>query len=66
MSLHTKFKKLKEIYERLDVVIYPLIGLPSYSKYLEHFKKNHPNEKPLDKKEFFKQAQDSKAKNIKC
>ncbi|CZE47307.1 KCU-star family selenoprotein [Campylobacter geochelonis] len=62
----TKFEAIKKAYNNLDKAIYPLIGLPSYEKYLEHFKKNHPEGTPLSRKEFFKEAQDSKEKNIKC
>lgn len=65
-NLRIKIKKFSEIIDKIDEALYPIIGLPSYEKYLEHFKKNHPGEKPMSKAEFFKEAQDKKGDNVKC
>ncbi len=66
MALLTKLKKIWQAYEKLDEALYPLIGLQRYEKYLEHFNKTHPGKEPLSRAEFFKEAQDAKAKNVKC
>lgn len=58
--LGTKFRAFKDAYEKFDSALYPILGLPSYEKYLEHFKKTHPGEKPLSKKEFFAKAEKDK------
>ncbi len=55
-----------QAYERVDEALYPIIGLRSYDKYVEHFKKSHPDKEPMSKAEFFRQAQDDKEKNVKC
>lgn len=66
MKLFAKLKKVWQAYEKLDDALYPLIGLRRYDTYLEHFKKHHPDKKPLSKAEFFRESQDAKAKNVKC
>ncbi|NLK67423.1 MAG: YbdD/YjiX family protein [Campylobacteraceae bacterium] len=66
MQANTLWHKVKEGYRNLDKALYPLIGLPSYEKYLEHFEKHHPGKTPLTRGEFIRQAQESRAKNIKC
>ncbi|MSN96869.1 YbdD/YjiX family protein [Campylobacter sp. FMV-PI01] len=66
MQINLVWVKIKNGYKNLDKALYPLIGLPSYEKYLEHFKKNHPDKTPLDRGEFIRQAQMDRAKNIKC
>ncbi len=62
MALLAKLKKIWQAYEKLDEALYPLIGLQR----LEHFNKTHPGKEPLSRAEFFKEAQDAKAKNVKC
>ncbi|MBA4495529.1 YbdD/YjiX family protein [Paenactinomyces guangxiensis] len=37
-----------------------MAGVPNYERYLEHFQKNHPGEKPLSAKEFHRRANDEK------
>lgn len=64
--LGTKFKAVKDVYDKIDRVFYPILGLPSYDKYLEHFKTHYPGEKPLSRGEFIKHAQEDRAKNPKC
>lgn len=59
-------KKVKQAYDSLDKALYPLVGLPSYQKYLEHFSKHHPDKTPMTRGEFFNAAQESRAKNPKC
>lgn len=66
INLRTSLKSVGKIFERMDTALYPIIGLPSYEKYIEHFKKTHPDKEPMSRSEFFKSAQDSKAKNVKC
>lgn len=52
--------KIKYLYKRSDRFFHLLVGMPSYDKYLEHMKKNHPDEIPKTQKEFFREAQDAK------
>ena len=66
MQANTLWHKIKKGYKNLDKALYPLIGLPSYEKYLEHFKKKHPGKTPLNRGEFIRAAQESRAKNVKC
>lgn len=65
-SLKDKFRAVGAFFERIDAALYPIVGLPDYERYLEHFAHTHPDKKPLSRAEFFREAQDSKAKNIKC
>ncbi|PAF41494.1 KCU-star family selenoprotein [Helicobacter sp. 11S03491-1] len=51
--------KLSQLYKKSDRFFHLLVGLPSYDKYLEHMRKNHPDKIPKTQKEFFIQAQDS-------
>lgn len=37
-----------------------IAGVPNYERYLEHFHKHHPGEKPLSEAEFHRQAIDEK------
>lgn len=66
INLRTNLKSVGKIFEKIDAALYPIIGLPSYEKYIEHFKKTHPGKEPMSRSEFFKSAQDGKAKNVKC
>nr|MBP3725484.1 KCU-star family selenoprotein [Campylobacter sp.] len=58
--------KLKNAYDKIDGAVAPIIGLPSYEKYLEHFRTHHPDQTPLSRAEFFKEAQDRKGKQVRC
>lgn len=62
------FKKIKNLYLKSDRFFHLLVGMPSYDKYLEHMRKNHPDKIPKTQRQFFKDAQDDKYKNgsIKC
>ncbi|MCT7447097.1 KCU-star family selenoprotein [Aliarcobacter skirrowii] len=52
------FKHIKTLYEKSEKFFHPLVGLSSYEKYLEHMKRNHPNDKILSRGEFFNEALD--------
>ncbi|WDL70410.1 KCU-star family selenoprotein [Helicobacter winghamensis] len=54
------FSSLYKLYQRSDRFFHLLVGMPSYDKYLEHFKKNHPDKIPKSQKEFFKEAMEAK------
>ena len=60
--------KIHALYKRSDRFVHLLVGLPSYDKYVEHMKKNHPDTVPKSQKEFFKEALDKKygAGGAKC
>lgn len=60
--------KIYALYKRSDRFVHLLVGLPSYDKYVEHMKKNHPDKVPKSQKEFFKEALDKKygAGGAKC
>lgn len=47
-------------YKNLEKFFHPLVGLPSYKKYLEYHKKYHPNCKPKSRKEFFLDSQEKR------
>lgn len=61
-------KKLKALYAKSDRFTHLLVGIPSYSKYLEHIKTKHPEAIPKTQKEFFKEvmAQKYGAGSSKC
>ncbi len=54
------FDKLKRLYQRSDRFINLLVGMPSYDKYVEHMKTVHPEREILSRKEFFKEALESR------
>lgn len=54
------FDKIKNIYKKSERFFHLLVGMPSYDKYLEHMAKNHPDKIPKTRKEFFREAQDSR------
>ncbi|MBP3206948.1 MAG: YbdD/YjiX family protein [Campylobacter sp.] len=58
--------KIKNAYDKIDDAVAPIIGLPSYEKYLKHFKTHHPDQTPMSRAEFFRQAQDKKGKQVRC
>ena len=58
--------KIKSAYDKLDGLVAPVVGLPSYEKYLEHFEKSRHEGRPMSKSEFFRKAQDAKDGQIKC
>lgn len=62
------YKKLKVLYTKSDRFTHLLVGIPSYSKYLEHIKTKHPEAIPKTQKEFFKEVLEQKygAGNSKC
>ena len=61
-------KKLRALYAKSDRFTHLLVGIPSYSKYLEHIKTKHPEAIPKTQKEFFKEvmAQKYGAGSSKC
>lgn len=67
--IFSKFwREVRRIYQRSDRFLHLLVGMPSYDKYLEHMRKNHPDKIPKSQKEFFKEAMESKygAGRTKC
>ena len=67
--IFSKFwREVRRIYQRSDRFLHLLVGMPSYDKYLEHMHKNHPDKIKKKKKEFFKEAMESKygAGRTKC
>lgn len=53
-------KRIKAFYEKSEKFFHPLVGLPSYEKYLEHMQRNHPNKDVQSRGDFFKEAIDRK------
>lgn len=62
------FVALFRIYQRSDRFFHLLVGMPSYDKYLEHMRNNHPDKIPKTQREFFREAIDRKygAGSSKC
>lgn len=62
------WKGVRTIYQRSDRFLHLLVGMPSYDKYLEHMRLNHPEEIPKTQREFFKDAMERKygAGRTKC
>lgn len=52
--------KLKVLYRRSDRFFHLLVGMPSYDKYVEHMRQNHPDKIPKSQREFFKEAMEAK------
>lgn len=50
--------------KQLREFFYAMLGAPDYEKYLEHFKKMHPDKTPLSKKEFF--IEQTSKRKTKC
>ncbi|TLD88670.1 YbdD/YjiX family protein [Helicobacter sp. MIT 05-5294] len=51
---------LVQIYRRSDRFFHLLVGMPSYDKYVEHMRQNHPDKIPKSQREFFKEAMEAK------
>ncbi len=51
---------LIQIYRRSDRFFHLLVGMPSYDKYVEHMRQNHPDKIPKSQSEFFKEAMEAK------
>ena len=60
MCMGDILKSLISIYKKSDRFFHLLVGMPSYDKYLEHMRINHPDKIPKTQKEFFKEAMDKK------
>lgn len=60
MCMGDILKSLINIYKKSDRFFHLLVGMPSYDKYLEHMRINHPDKIPKTQKEFFKEAMDKK------
>ncbi|MXQ52635.1 YbdD/YjiX family protein [Shimazuella alba] len=56
MNVLAWFKPFRIIADYLN----DMAGVPNYKRYINHFRKYHPNEIPLSEKEFHKQATDEK------
>lgn len=56
--ISTSFKKIWGFIKEVS-------GDDAYERYLKHYAQCHPNETPLDRKEFFKQEQERKWNSIK-
>ena len=51
---------LKALYKKYDRFFHLLVGMPSYDKYVEHMRQNHPDKIPKTQREFFKEAMEAK------
>ncbi|WP_297809784.1 KCU-star family selenoprotein [uncultured Helicobacter sp.] len=51
---------LKALYKKSDRFFHLLVGMPSYDKYVEHMRQNHPDKIPKSQREFFKEAMEAK------
>lgn len=49
-------ENLKNISLKMEEFFYPLVGLPSYKKYLDSHKLKHPNCHPQSREEFYREA----------
>ena len=58
--LKDTFIAIYRLYKKSDRFFHLLVGMPSYDKYVEHMRKNHPDKIPKSQKEFFKEAMDKK------
>lgn len=65
-AIMAKFRAVGVFFDRLDAAMGGVIGLGDYERYLEHFRRTHPDGKPLSKAQFFRSRQDDKSKNVKC
>lgn len=48
---------LQKMYRNSERFLHLLVGIPSYEKYLEYHRKNHPHCKPKSRKDFFLDSQ---------
>ncbi len=58
--LEANASSLIQIYRRSDRFFHLLVGMPSYDKYVEHMRQNHPDKIPKSQREFFKEAMEAK------
>lgn len=58
--LETLVSSLIQTYRRSDRFFHLLVGMPSYDKYIEHMRQNHPDKIPKSQREFFKEAMEAK------
>ncbi|WP_235281613.1 YbdD/YjiX family protein [Thermoactinomyces daqus] len=52
--------KWKRAFRKIANVLNEIAGVPNYERYLEHFRKAHPDETPLTEAEFHRRAIDEK------
>ncbi|RDU64831.1 KCU-star family selenoprotein [Helicobacter sp. MIT 14-3879] len=60
MINNSLLNKIKNLYKKSDRFFHLLVGMPSYDKYVEHMKKNHPDKVPKSQRDFFKEALENK------
>ena len=60
------FRFFARAYSKLDDAFSSIAGLPSYDEYVQHFKKEHPDQPPLSKKEFYLSIQKDSGKRPRC
>ncbi|RYZ56364.1 MAG: putative selenoprotein [Proteobacteria bacterium] len=51
------FDQLKTFYRLLKQTLRLMIGIPDYQVYLEHSKTHHPELRPMNEEEFFRNSQ---------
>lgn len=51
---------LKKTWYFLKEYLQGIAGVPNYSRYLQHIRQFHPDQKPLSEKEFHQKATDEK------
>lgn len=56
---------MRSFLDKLTRVIHTILGVPNYEAYIEHFQLHHPNEQPLCRNDFYRQATDEKSSDGK-
>ena len=52
--------KWKRPFKAIADYLNAIAGVPDYRRYLEHFRKHHPDQEPLSEREFYKWAIDER------
>jgi uncharacterized short protein YbdD (DUF466 family) len=60
MSLNAAWEWVKNIFQVIYYIGKGISNLPDYQAYVKHFEKNHPEQKPLTEKEFFRDLLENK------
>lgn len=53
-------EKFKQGFHFFRYLVGMIAGVPDYEKYLQHMKTDHPDKKPMTRKDFFDQVQKEK------
>lgn len=51
---------MSQFLEKLRQAARMMVGMPDYDAYLRHMREHHPERKPMDRVQFFRERQESR------